>query len=435
MSFVKYLVAGLLLIGLALSLQVSIPTQLVTVSRGQVADFPVTIMNLDAGQNVLVSVDSPAPVSVSQNAFFLGQFNTTTINVFAVTATLGEGVYPITLTINGVPYDLAVYVKETSPILRFNAVFDTVEVSQGGFQDLKFLVRNEGQERLRNIVIEGDVPVSLNPQYPRPLDLAPNEMKQISIRITVPKDYPIDDYDFEIKAGAGNLIAKSNVVAKITARESLQDKLLLDVLLPWEALKDNKTGNIIGYELTFRITNRGLSDIGNVNFIWIGMPDDWEVSGDQPFSIQGFETKDLVLDITPKDFNDHEINLTLSKDMQTLANASILFSGYKVGTSTGLVVLGGDALIGILVVIIIAIIIVYVRRRSGEEEKKEEVETKSYLEDLVQKAREQEMGKEPEEDTTTVEEVEEPEEFEEPVVEEGKKGKPKPRGRRRGRRR
>lgn len=388
MKLVKYIVAGTLLIGLAFALNINIPSQLQTVPRGQVADYSITILNLDEGQNVMITATSEAPISMTEQTFFLEQFEEKTVHLLAVTNTLGESMYLITIDINGQVYNLALYVDEGSPVLRFDAITDTIEATQGETQSIKFLIRNEGKERMRNIVIEGDIPKGLSPEYPIVFDLAPNQMRQIEVNVSVPEDYPTDEYEVEVKAGSGNLVVEEDILIKIVGRESLEDKLVFDVLLPWEPVKEEENGNTIGYALTLRITNRGISDVSNVRFKFKGMPETWEITGDEDFNIEGYETKDIVLQIVPADFGEHEVNITLVRDAETITSQTILFAGYKVGTTTGMVIAGGDVFAGILVIVIIAVILLYVRQRSSDEEKKEEQETRAYLEDLVKKTRE-----------------------------------------------
>ncbi len=388
MNFVRYVILGLLLISVGLSLSVNIPNQLQTVAKGQVADFPVTVQNTqNSSVTVLVSAASSAPVSVSDRAFTLGSYQSKDIHVFAVTSSLGEGVYLIALKINDGTYNLAVNVQKNSPILRFDPVYDTIDVVQGEYQDLKFLVRNEGSERLRNIVIRGDIATSLKAQYPVPFDLAPNQVKQVSVRVTVPADYNPDEYELALTAGAGNLVEKATVLLRVTQAENLKNKVSLEVLSPWEAVKENNTGNTIGYKIPFRITNNAISDVSRITWKLVGLPDGWEIMNNDSFSLKGFETKDVSVTFIPKDFSEHSVNVTIMKGLDLLATQNVTFNGFKVGAATGFVILGGDAFLGLVVVIVIAIGVIYVRRRNAKQEVAEETETRSYLEKLVEESK------------------------------------------------
>lgn len=389
---IKYLIAGLLMMGMALALNVNIDNPLITVSKGQVADYSITITNPDEGMNVLVTASSDVPTSISENAFYLDQLESNTIHVFAITNGLGEGLYLIELDVSGQKYNLALNIRTGEPALFFDPVYDEIVVRQGEFQDLKFLVRNEGKERLRNIVFEGNIPTSLDPEYPETLDLDPNEMREIEVRITIPEDYPADEYEFIIKAGAGNTIKMADIIVEVKEGESLEDKLDLDLLLPWNPIKEED--NTIGYRLDFRITNRGMSDLHDVEFRFVDVPEGWDISGDESFDIQGYERKDIQIDIIPADFDERNINITLVKGNETITSQMISFAGYKVGI-TGFALMGGDLVIGILVIVILAIVLLYVRQKYGGEEAAEEEETKSYLEKLVEKSKQEEKKKTP----------------------------------------
>lgn len=387
---IKYLIAGLLMMSMALALNVNIDNPLITVSKGQVADYGITITNPDEGMNVLVTTSSDVPTSISETAFYLDQFESNTIHVFAITNGLGEGLYLIELDVNGQKYNLALNIKAGEPALFFDPIYDEITVRQGEFQDLKFLVRNEGKERLRNIVFEGNIPTSLDPEYPETLDLDPNEMREVEVRITIPEDYPADEYEFIVKAGAGNTIKMADIIVEVKEGESLEDKLDLDLLLPWNPIKEGD--NIIGYRFDFRITNRGMSDLHDVEFRFIGVPEGWDISGDETFDIQGYERKDIQMDIIPADFDERDINVSLVKGNETITSQVITFAGYKVGM-TGFALMGGDLVIGILVVVILSIVLLYVRQKYGKEEAVEEEETKSYLEKLVEKSKAEEAKK------------------------------------------
>lgn len=388
MSFIRYVVLGLLLISIGLALNVNVPTQLQTVSKGQVANFPITIINNENGTaTVVISAASEAPVSTSDQAFSLNAFQSRTVNVFAITSDLGEGVYLIAVKINDGTYNLAVNVRENTPILRFDPIYDTLEITQGEYQDLKFLVRNEGQDRLRNIVIEGDIPTSLNAEYPEPFDLAANQIKQIKIRVHVPSDYRPDEYELMVKAGAGNLEEKTTVILKVIKGESLKNKLSISVLGNWEAVKEENTDNIIGYSVPFRITNNGISDLSGITWKLSNLPSGWEVNDNESFTVKGFETKDIALKFITKDFGAHTVNVTLMKGLDNITTTDMTFDGFKVGAGTGFVILGGDAFIGLVVLVIIAVAVMFVRRRNAKQEVVEETETRSYLEKLVEESK------------------------------------------------
>lgn len=211
----KYVIAGLLMVSMALALSVSAPVQLKTVSEGQVASFAVTVTNNEANQNVLITTTSDIPVSLTESAFYLASGESKTLTVFAVTNGLTESMHLIKLKINTQELNLAVSVKEGTQSLIFNSVYEEVNAMQDEHQDLKFIIRNEGKERIRNILIEGNIPETLSPEYPEPIDLDANEVQEVKIRITVPQDYPDDAYDLVVKAGAGNFVVEAPIILNV----------------------------------------------------------------------------------------------------------------------------------------------------------------------------------------------------------------------------
>ncbi len=387
MTGIKNIIAGLLLVGIALALSINTVNPLVTVPKGGVADFEIQITNYDQAQNVLVTADSKdVYTSISEPSFHLDTNKTKTIHVFGVTNGLGEGVYLIKLNINGQVENLAVNVQEGVDALKLTSVYEEVSVMQGETQDLKFIIRNEGNERLRNIVIEGTIPEVLNPKYPEPFDLDPNEVKELKIRITVPIYFPADEYELTVKAGSGNVITQADFILNIEGAEPLTDRLDMKLLLPWEPVKE-ETGKIIGYELSFRIKNRGISDLNNVEWKIEGLPEGWEVSGNEPFSIEGYETKTINLTIIPTSFSETPLNISLIKDDSVITKEQVVLAGYKIGMPTGMAFFGGSTLIGAVIIIALVIALLYIRSRNAEAEKIEEQKTRDYLEKLVEKAK------------------------------------------------
>ncbi len=381
----KYVIAGLLLVSTVFSLTVNIPNQFQTVQEGQVPSYDVIISNTGSPVNVLVTTDSKLPVSVSEPLFHLGTNESKTIKVFVITKGAGEGVYAISLDVNGQEYEVGVNVKEQSPVLSFTPVYSDLTVVQGQYQDLRFILRNNGKERIRNIVIEGNLPESFKPEYPAPIDLAGNEVKEVRVRIHVPSDYPVDDYEYSVKAGAGNQITTAPVYLKVDGLASVKDRLSVKVLLPWESIKDE--GKTVGYKLTFRVRNRQIYDINDVNWVFTNLPEDWKVVGNDSFSVKGYETKDIELKVYPTSFNEQEVNVSFVKGDETITTQKIVFSGSKIGFSgTGLVIGGGSSSFwGVIFLIAIIGALFYVRNQNELREKQEEEETTEYLKKLVEK--------------------------------------------------
>ena len=380
----KYLITGLLIISTVFALNVDIANQFETVQEGQVASYDVTVLNTGNPTNVLITTDSELSVAVTEPLFHLDTGSSKTIKILAITNGLGEGVYVIEFDVNGQEYKIGLNVEEESPVLSFESVYDDLSVSQGEYQDLKFILRNEGKERLRNIVIEGNLPQSFAAEYPDPIDLDGETTKEIKIRINIPKDYPTDDYEYTIKAGSGNQIGNADVFMTIEGGSSVKDRLDVDVLLPWDSIKQE--GTTIGYEITFRVRNRGISDINDVEWVLEGMPEDWEVSGNDEFSVGGYDTEDLVLKIIPTNFNDQVVNISFEKEGETIVTKKLTFAGHKIGfAGTGLVIGGGSAIWGILIVVVIAFALMYVRNQNAKTDEDDEEQTREYLKQLVNK--------------------------------------------------
>ncbi len=384
MKAAKYLILGTLLIGLAMALSITAENPLQTVEKGKVADFKIQITNTEADQqNILLSAESDLPVSLSEEVISLASGETKIVHLFAVTENAEQGLHLIKFNANGQIENLAVNVEEGNGILEINSIYDKIKVLQGETQELKFLIRNNGDEKLRNIVISGDIPESLSPQYPETFNLDAKAVKEISIKINVPKDYPTGEYDVRVFAGSGNTITKAETTIEVEGRKSLKDALDIQIMLPWEPVKEN--GKVIGYKITAKVRNRLISDLSNVEWKFEGMPETWEVSGNEPFTIKGYETKYVELTIIPDSFAEKQVNITLEKDGEVITSQTITFAGYKVGAPTGLVIAGGSTLIGAVVVIALIIALLYVRAKNAEKDQKEIEETKTYLEKIVSK--------------------------------------------------
>lgn len=381
----KYLITGLLIISTVFALSVDIDNQFETVQEGQVASYDVTVSNTGNPTNVLITTDSELSVAVTEPLFHLETDEAKSIKILAITNGLGEGVYVIEFDVNGQEYKIGLNVEEESPVLSFESVYDDLTISQGEYQDLKFIIRNEGKERLRNIVIEGNLPQSFAAEYPEPLDLGGETTQEIKVRIHVPKDYPTDNYEYTIKAGSGNQIGEAEVFIEVEGGSTIKDRLDVDVLLPWESIKEE--GTTVGYEVTFRVRNRGIADINDVEWVIEGMPENWEVEGNEVFSVNGYDTMDLVFKVVPSSFSEQEVNISFVKDGEVITTEKLTFAGHKIGFSgTGLVIGGGSAIWGIIIVVIIAFALMYVRNMNQESDEQEEVETRKYLKDLVNKA-------------------------------------------------
>ncbi|MFH0986622.1 MAG: hypothetical protein V1911_01085, partial [Candidatus Micrarchaeota archaeon] len=286
MNYMKALILALLLVSAGAALEVSIDNPLETVAVGGVAHYYVTINNDGGSKNVIVSADSELPISVTEDEFYLAAGELKDIDMFVIAGD-GEGLYPIVLTVNDKDYDLALLVENGTADLVMNSVYDQVEVAAGQYQDLRFIVRNEGNERMRNILVRGDIPTSMDPEYPVEFNLDANEVKEVKVRVTVPADYPAAEYEFVLKAVTGNIKAEAETMLVVNEAPSIENALEMNAL-NWEAVKTD--GTVTGYKITFKVINRAIADITGVSWTFEGMPEDWAVSGSDKFDIAGYET-------------------------------------------------------------------------------------------------------------------------------------------------
>ncbi|NYZ80204.1 hypothetical protein H0N95_03080 [Candidatus Micrarchaeota archaeon] len=308
-----------------------------------------------------------------------------------------ESMHLINLKISGInsqEISLAVSVKEGTQSLLLNSVYSEVSAMQDEHQDLKFILRNEGKERIRNIVIEGNIPFTLSPEYPEPIDLNANEVKEIKIRITVPQDYPADAYDLVVKAGAGNFVVEAPIILNVESAGPFQDRIDTEVLTPWVAIK-NDDGKAIGYNVTFRVKNLGITDLNGITWSFAGMPEGWDVSGNEQFSIEGYGQKDISLVVVPKSFDSSKVNVSFMKGDELLSKERLEFAGFKIGQApTGMFLFGGSTAVGVIIVLALVGALLYVRSKNAKGDDDEEVQTRDYLQKLVDKAKkEQSTGK------------------------------------------
>lgn len=386
MKCLKYVIAGIILILISInfgfSLAVSANNQLSTVSEGQAASFTLNVFNNDYGQSVYVTADSDMPVSLSDTSFYLNYGQSRTVSVVAATNGL-SGSHSIVIHVNDQAISLAVNVLEGSSVFILDSAYQTVSVNPGSYQNLKFVLRNEGSEWVKNIIVTGDIPKSFSPEYPGVTSLAPGEVREIRVKVTIPEDYPAGDREITVMAASGNLNLESTVMLRISDISFSKGNIDFSVLMPWNQLKD-ENNNVIGYNISMRVTNDGVSDITGLNFVFVGMPEDWTVSGNDVFALAGYETKDIVVEITPKTFSDTTVNITLMKSSAELASKKVVFAGSKVGM-TGMFLFGGSMLYGVLIIIVLAIALFYFRSKNDEADVKEETKTKEYLSKLINK--------------------------------------------------
>lgn len=369
----------------SLALKVDADNILKKVPQGSSADFLLTVRNPGI-TNATLSINSALPTSfTAQNLNFSGSIDT---DLFVFTNWAKPGVYLMTATAtagNGsYSQDLVLVVTEGAPILRIDSQYASLSITPGASQDLKFTVTNAGKDVLRNVVLRSSIPQDFSPAYPAPFDLAPGA-KDVIIRITAPQDYPEGDYNFTVRAGSGSIEESDDVRIYVQGKPSFVGAV--DIQLRADPAKNGN--DVTGYVLNVRLENRGSQDIGNLA-LSVAMPAGWNVSGGKAVSLRPFEAKDVQLTITPADFDEHSIVVSITGDGKTLASQNITLAGYRVGatSTTGAFLAGSGSLtVGLLVLAVALLVLLYVRQRNKYEDRIEDVKTKSYLTQLVDEAK------------------------------------------------
>jgi uncharacterized membrane protein len=381
-------------------LSIKSPVQVITVDQGDVADFNITITNLyDTTQWITVSANSTVLTAVSPKNFTLAAGVLQYAHVFAITTGVAPGYYPINVNItdNYYEYDatFVVGVTEGTPSLGLDSAYDEVVMEQGDFKDLIFVLRNDGTDTIRNVVISGDVPDGFQPEYPAVLDLSPGASRNVVVKITAPRDYPAGTYEFTIKAASGSQEVKANVMVTVKKQPVFTDALEIqraDV----GPLKQGS--DIVGYSLTLRVKNRAGRDMQDVGVV-LGNASGWVLSGQTSFDIQRYETKDIEISIKNVDYDEKGIAVQLEKDNKMVANQTVVFSGSKIGMPTGMFYLGSSLTIGLLFVAIAVVVLLYVREKNRRVSSEGAVRDEAYLQMLADRARDE--PKPPEEKPTS----------------------------------
>lgn len=362
-NLVKVMLVGILITSVAAALQVNIPNQVKEVPQGEPAQYAIELFNDGSTQeDVKLSAESEMQVTFSDKEILMAPGESQTVYLFAMTQGKEKGTYFIKLKANDVMESLALNVNEGAPSLAIYNSYETITVPQRSSQKLKMVVRNTGTEEIENIVVKGDITEKLNPEYPDSFDLDAGEEKEVNVLVEVPDGYPTDEYTFEITAGSGSLKASREIDLNIVESSPLKGRLKLEAVKPWEKLL--REGEAVGYEVTFRTTNKGLTDLEDVEFKVTGLPEDWNVSGTEAFDIEGGEIveKDLKFD-TKGDFSEETVKVELVKDGKEITSQEMDFQGSNIGVAgTGLAIGGlGSALFGLVVLVAAVFVVLYVR--------------------------------------------------------------------------
>lgn len=140
--------------------------------------------------------------------------------------------------------------------------------------------------------------------------------------------------------------------------------------------------------------NLGITDLNGITWKLAGLPEGWDVSGNDMFSIEGYGQKDVSLVVIPKTFDSAKVNVSFMKGDEQLAKERLDFSGYKIGQApTGMFLFGGSTAVGVIIVVALVGALLYVRSRNAKSDDSEEADTRDYLQKLVDKAKKEQAGK------------------------------------------
>jgi len=351
----------------AASLRINVEEQVKEVTAGEAAHFLVDITNEgEETADVELSLgETELSVSFSDlpgKEFSLEPNETKTAHVLASTRREhAEQTFSVPLYVNGRYRPLAVEVRRGIDALRLHRAYEEITVTQGSSQKIQFITENTGDQRIKNIVIDGEISTRLDPQYPKAFFLNAKEQRSTPITIEVPDDFPTGRYVYEVTAASGDVIgSRSEVILNVVESSPLKDRLRLRTISPWEPLTED--GEEVGYRVTFEIENKGLMDIQDVEWDIEGLPREWNISGDQDFDIQGGETARRTLEFhTGRDFSRQTLQIGLVKDGMEITREQIEFEGDRIGVRVGGLVIGALAplpigigiLIGFLIIVVI----------------------------------------------------------------------------------
>ncbi len=384
----------------ATSLNVNVENQVKETPAGEAAHFLIDVENVG---NQVVDVEMSVGESelrtsfsdIPGREFSLNPGEEKTANLLVATDREDRGSYAIPLYVNDIYRPLSVNVMEGIDALELRGAYEEITVSQGSSQELKFVAENMGNQRIENIVIDGNIDTKLNPEYPRSFFLNPGERRDMSVMIDVPSGYPTGREVFEIKGASGGTIGSTEeVILNIVDSPEVEGRLGLEAMRPWESLIED--GETVGYKVTFQIENKGLMDIQDVEWDLQGVPADWNVSGDESFDISGGETIQKTLEFhTDDDFSERELDIGLVKDDAEITREKIEFSGERIGVAVGGLVVGRFAPISVGIGIFVGFLIAmafYMRRKEGEGSIRGR--DSDYLKRLVDETLEREMDEE-----------------------------------------
>jgi uncharacterized membrane protein len=384
MGLFKYIVIGIMLISIGLSLDVRMP-QNITLSEGEVKDIQINLTNSLANSNIIgvsaYSGNFTMPPVLSSYIIDMNRYSSTNMTATINSKDTKPGDYTVTFLFASTQEDIVysrvlnVHIQQTIEIVP---AYSYIRATQGDFVTLKFTVYNYGKSSRSIIVDPESFPEDFNAEYPEPFYLSAGESKTIKVKITVPLDYHSGVYSHKITVLSGEVKADSGSFdLSVLKRSEFKNVVNIAAVELGGYIGDNGER---GYNLMLRVDNRKDELITGIEIA--GFPLGWNVSGDTPFYIDANSVKDINIRVIPRDFDEHKLDILLVKDSINLANTTLTFSGTKAGL-VGAYFFGGSLTVGLLIVVLLALAFLYIRQRNMQADETEKSERLDYLKNLV----------------------------------------------------
>ena len=391
MGMFKYITIGLMLISAALALGVQMPDTL-TLSEGEAKTISINVTNNLNEHNIvgISVVYSNFVMPPLLSTYLIDMSSATSANITAKidSKETKPGSYLVRFlfasTAENIVFSRAINVTIRQAI-EVTPVYSYVSAAQGDFVVLKFIITNTDKSG-RNMYVDPDsFPSDFKAVYPDPFYLDADESKTISIKLSIPGDYMPGTEERKIVILSGEIRTESRAFdLSITRASSYRNVVnIAAVELGGYIGNDSKRG----YNIMLRVDNRKSEPITDVEVT--GFPLGWNVSGDTPFTVGANSVKDINIRVIPTDYDDHKLDVLLTKNSIVLANTTMTFSGRKAGL-VAQAFLGGSLTIGLLVIVIMALVLLYVRQKNTRADVKEKkVHEEGYLKKLFDEAKKQ----------------------------------------------
>jgi uncharacterized membrane protein len=382
-----------MLISIAFGLNVQLPTSL-NLSTGETKSIQINLTNTLNAQNVIGVVgysDNATIVVLSPSRTLTMDSNSNTSISFSIAASDARaGNYKVTFIFSSTE-DNAIFSRvmtvNVAEMLDVRPVYSYVKATTGDYITLKFIIINSGNSGRTMVIDPESFPDEFNAVYPDPFHLDAGESKTVSIKVTIPPDYHSGVYSTTITVLSGEVKKESTPFdLSITKASTYKNVVLIDAV---EIGGFTNEDGQRGYDLMIRVDNR--KDEGITGIDVSGFPLGWNVSGDTNFYVDANTVRDIDIKVMPTDYNDHTLDILLTKNDIVLANTTVTFSGQKAGL-VGYAFFGGSLTIGLLIIVIAVLVLLYVRQRNIQaDETESKTEKAQYLKNLVDEAKEKEL--------------------------------------------